>query len=235
MILVKRLDLDTGTAVLEMRSADVARGEERVASLADAARVLGVRVVSLQTASGERLLVAAGAPDAKGTVAVPDAAAGAIAPAHPGLVHAAAWHGNGVRYCGGFPHELPSCHQIQAYTEFVLRAAGVAPRDMGLVRLVAYELCVNAVEHGRTARSPATIEVGFEVTRSNLRGWVRDQCAPFDPLVFPSTAVARLVDERRVRGYGLQMVRRVVDSLQHTHDGQGNMVSFTKELMHERN
>lgn len=198
----------------------MAGGEERVATLTESARVLGLRVVSLQAGGGEHVSTIAGDV---GT------------PAHPGLIHDAAWHGNGVRYRGGFPHATPSCHQVQAYTEFVLRAAGVPPRDMGLVRLVAYELCVNAIEHGHALQTPATIEVGFEITHLNLRGWVRDQCAAFDPLVFPSSAVARLVDQRRVRGYGLQMVRRIVDSLQHTHDGQGNTVSFTKEWVHERN
>jgi len=233
MILVKRLDLETGTAILEMHSGDVAGGEARVATLAESARVLGLRAVSLRVGGAERVSTVAAAPATPQAVLTAAPAAVGV-PAHPGLVHEAAWHGNGVRYRGAFPHAAPSCHQVQAYTELVLRAAGVPPRDMGLVRLVAYELCVNAIEHGHALQTPATIEVGFEITAVNLRGWVRDGCAAFDPLVFPSTAMARLVDERRVRGYGLQMVRRIVDSLQHTHDGQGNTVSFTKEWIHER-
>lgn len=234
MILVKRLDLESGTVVLEMRPGEEARGEERVAALAESARVLGVRSVSLHAVGRNRPAAPARTlPPAAEARPVP--AGGVGTPTLQGLVHEAAWQGSGVRYRGAFPHELPSCHRIQAYTEFVLRAAGVASRDMGLVRLVVYELCANAVQHGTALRTPATIEVGFEITASSLQGWVRDQCAPFDPLLFPSTAVARLVSERRVRGYGLQMVRRVVDSLQHTHDGQGNVVSFTKEWMHESN
>jgi anti-sigma regulatory factor (Ser/Thr protein kinase) len=226
VILVDGIDLVTGEARLVLQPEDAAAIDERLGPLAHPARDLGLHTFSVQLPGqadpGSWSLGAGRGPG-------PEAAA---APAPPGaaLSHRAVHRGGTIRYEAGFAHRLDSARAIRAYTEFVLSAGGVPARELTLVRLATYELCVNSIEHGTPLGPEPRVEIGFEIDDRRVCGWVHDGCATFDPLVFQSKAVAQLAAQKRQRGYGLWMVRRIVDSIQHTHDGRGNLVTFTKEL-----
>lgn len=223
MILVDGIDLATGEARLVLQPEDAAALDERLGTLAHSARDLGLHTFSVQL-PGQ---AAPGSwPLATGRVSSPEAV---VEPA-PVLSHRAVHQGGTFRYEAGFAHRRDSGRAIRAYTELVLRAGGVPAHELALVHLATYELCVNSLEHGTPLGSEPRLEIGFEIGDRRVTGWVHDACAAFDPLVFQSEAVAQLAAQRRHRGYGLWMVRRIVDSIQHTHDGRGNLVTFTKEL-----
>jgi anti-sigma regulatory factor (Ser/Thr protein kinase) len=219
MILVERLDLVAREATLDVREEAWPSSETRWAAVAGPARALGLRLLRVRSgAESERIVTLEGA---------------GVAPSWALLEHRAVGTATGVRYEARLAHRTDAYRGIPAYAELLLRAAGAPAPDVGLVRLATYELCVNAIEHGQPLSEQPTLELGFEVGPEAIVGWVRDRCALFDPVGFRPAAIERLVRDHERRGYGLRMVHRLVDSLQHAHDGQGNHVSFTKELTHE--
>lgn len=220
MILVESVDLVGGVAVLDLGQASWPGDESRRAIVAESAAALGLSLLRVRTPQG-RITDIRVQPSP------------APAPAWPLMAHEAARTPDGVRYRARIAHHREAHRGLASYTELLLRAADVPLADVALVRLVVYELCVNAVEHGKPLRPNGELEIGFETRSDVIRGWVRDACAPFDPATYQPQAVSRLVRERLRRGYGLRIVMRVVDSLQHRHDGEGNRIDFTKELSHE--
>jgi anti-sigma regulatory factor (Ser/Thr protein kinase) len=221
MILVQRIDLEAGRVTLEMSGDAWPCAEPRRTRLAAAAAGLGVREVCLRADGGreDRVELATAARTPGG--------------AWPLLAHEATRTPTGLRYSARLAHRAQAYRGILAYTELVLHAADAPAADIGIVRLVTYELCVNAVEHGRPLHADPTLEIGFTIGAEAVHGWVRDNCARFDPVGFRPNPVVRLVREHTRRGYGLRIVQRAVDALEHVHDGHGNLVSFTKEFTHE--
>jgi anti-sigma regulatory factor (Ser/Thr protein kinase) len=98
------------------------------------------------------------------------------------------------------------------------------------VRLGLYEILANVLEHGRMLRPGASLEVGLALEPDAVRGWIRDECARFDPRAWPSVPVADLVSGRSTRGYGIHLVRQILGTLEHRFDGNGNTLTFRKEI-----
>ena len=223
MILVDGIDLVARHASLDVWDESWPCPEPRVAALAAPARALGLDALHLRCGDlGERVGLADDAP--------PPARP---AVAWPLLEHRAARTATGVRYTARLAHRPEAHRGVAPYAELLLRAAGLPALDLVLIRLVTYELCVNAIEHGTPLAPEPSLEIGFEIDAGTIRGWMRDACTPFDPTMFRSNTFDRLAGEGKRRGWGLRMVRRIASELEYSHDGQGNRVIFTKELTHE--
>jgi anti-sigma regulatory factor (Ser/Thr protein kinase) len=223
MILVDRIDLGARHASLEVWDEAWPCPEPRVAALVAPARALQLDALHLQCGVlGERV----------GLADDPRPATRTVEP-WPLLAHRGARTGAGVRYTAQLAHRPDAHRGIAPYAELLLRAADMPAVDLVLVRLVTYELCVNAIEHGKPLAADPTLEIGFEIDAGAIRGWMRDACEPFDPTVFRSNTFERLAGDRKRRGWGLRMVRRIASEIEHSHDGHGNRVFFTKELTHE--
>lgn len=225
MILVESIDIGARRGTLVLGSVPWPLRDARVAAMSAAAVDLGLHVLQVRAPNGTSsdLALDASSPTAAGALQRPWAL-------HE---HEASRTAQGVRYRARIAHRAEVYRGILAYTDLVLRAAAVPAADVGLLRLVTYELCVNAVEHGRPLEPAPALEIGFEIEPAAVRGWVRDGCACFDPVQFQPEAVSRLLRDQSRRGYGLRIVHRVVDSLVHAHDGRGNTVEFIRELSHE--
>lgn len=228
MILVEWIDLEARSAGFEISGESGRELETRLTELDAAARALGIHAVELRVAGQPAAMQLR--PLVLERARAEAAGVGTEAPPAVGLQHRTSRTGSLVRYELRLPHRVSSCSAIAAWTNLVLRAARTPIAELELVRLATYELGANAIQHGVPLAADATVEIGFELEAGRLRGWVRDRCAPFDPLQLAPNEVANLIRERRRRGWGLRIVLGAVESLQHTHDGNGNLLSFTKEL-----
>jgi anti-sigma regulatory factor (Ser/Thr protein kinase) len=226
MILIESIDIAAQRALLDLGAVAWPVRDARLSAMSAAALDLGLRSMQVRRRDGVVLDLpldtASGATDATRTFA-------------PWALHEheAVRTATGVRYRARIAHRADVYRGILAYTDLILRAAAMPAADVGLVRLVTYELCVNAIEHGRPLEHAPALELGFDIGPAAIRGWVRDACAAFDPVQFQPEAVSQLLRHQSRRGYGLRIVHRVVDALRHQHDGSGNTVEFTRELSHE--
>lgn len=86
-----------------------------------------------------------------------------------------------------------------------LRAAGASPRVAGRAEVLLEELALNALRHGGAP------EVRLEAFRAE-EGWtlcLEDAGAAFDPLAGELPAPAPSLEEARIGGLGLPLVRRL--------------------------
>jgi anti-sigma regulatory factor (Ser/Thr protein kinase) len=133
-------------------------------------------------------------------------------------------------YEARFPHQLESLETIALYSGVALSTFGPLTGPLHFVRLALYELCANAIEHGRPFAPGVEIELGLSFDDGRVAGWIRDHCERFDPSANPLPTLAEHAAEGARRGYGLHMVHRILTTLTHDFDGTGNRLTFRKEI-----
>ena len=98
--------------------------------------------------------------------------------------------------------------------------------------LVLEEIVTNIINHG-AAPGGATVEIAIHRDGNALKGTVRDNAAPFDPLARPPVDVTASVEDREIGGLGIHLVREMTEALGYTYADGHNVLTFTiglKEL-----
>lgn len=102
----------------------------------------------------------------------------------------------------------PAQAAVAAWTE-----AGAVPAPAAYrLALVLEELLANLAMHGRFDGPPPPVRLHLDADDAQLRAVIEDAAAPFDPREAPAPAPARL-DDDRVGGLGLALVRKMADRL----------------------
>ena len=133
-------------------------------------------------------------------------------------------------YIARFAHRREDLDSIGAYTNLILATHGPLRGSLNFLQLALYELCANALDHGRPLASDTEIELGLRLEEQVVSGWLRDGCESFDPRSVDLPPLAVHAANRPRRGYGLHMVFQILDSLSHDFDGTGNRLTFRKEI-----
>jgi serine/threonine-protein kinase RsbW len=96
--------------------------------------------------------------------------------------------------------------------------------------LALEEVFMNVVMHGSGADQVPSVTVSFTLVNGGVTLMVEDDGAPFDPLSLPAPNVAASLEERRVGGLGVFLVRQVMDSVSYQRRGTMNQLRMTKDL-----
>jgi len=142
------------------------------------------------------------------------------------------WHmrGDWPMYRARFRQAVGCLAQISSYCAVLLASYGRQSTHLMQLRLALYEICANVVEHG--LRGPGSGEIDMELRFGHgvISGCVQDDCAQFDPsrkLLSPLPVSAA---QRSARGYGIHIIRQLLDDLQHEFNETGNRITFEKRI-----
>ena len=105
-------------------------------------------------------------------------------------------------------------------------AAGLAERPARRIQLAVDETIANAIEHGLASRRGRVMVHGAP-GRGGLTVTVRYRGERFDPTTAPAAPADRSLRERAEHGYGLHLIRRLVDRATYRWDRGVNEVSLT--------
>ncbi len=105
------------------------------------------------------------------------------------------------------PECVPAVRRI---VERLGTQAGLSPSEIDDMDLAVTEACANAIRHGSPDRERNVIHVTFYVRPGAITVEIRDQGRGFDP----NSKRAPAPSEWRDGGYGLLIMRRVVDDFQ---------------------
>jgi serine/threonine-protein kinase RsbW len=102
------------------------------------------------------------------------------------------------------------------------------PAEVASRAMVAFdEIVSNILLHGAPGSRP-TVTVLLRRGPHALVAEVLDDGAPFDPLTQDAPDVSLSVEERPIGGLGIHLVRKLMDSVEYTHDGTRNRLRFSK-------
>jgi anti-sigma regulatory factor (Ser/Thr protein kinase) len=121
---------------------------------------------------------------------------------------------------------------LSAIADFILRSMKQLGIDTAIseIQTAVDEACTNVIKHAY-AEKDGTIDITCEVQDNNFVVTIRDKGKPFDPYSVPLPDLETDVDERRIGGLGIYLMRTLMDDVSYSFDAaEGNTLVMKKML-----
>jgi anti-sigma regulatory factor (Ser/Thr protein kinase) len=109
------------------------------------------------------------------------------------------------------------------------RQRGVGERDLFGLALALEECGSNIVNHALQRDAQRKFQVAIEHRGDSFVIVLRDRGPAFDPTAAPDRG-PQACDDDLPGGWGLQLVRRYMDEIRYTREGEENVLCLTKRL-----
>lgn len=120
--------------------------------------------------------------------------------------------------------------EIEAVCDLVDKAAheaGFSETTSYACQLAAGEACENIICHGYKDEGSGEIEVNVCAKSGELTIELTDTAPPFDPTSVPNSQVEERIEDQ-VGGLGLPIIRRVMDEIEYSRQGDSNRLTLRK-------
>ncbi len=226
MIVVRQIDLASG----RVEVCDIGRPTRSwnadLLRLAERARQVGMR--ELVVREGEELRTKALFDSDPGLVA----SRGPVATLRETHLIEHIWRmeGDWPAYEARFRHTGHCLAQLSRYCAVLLTSYGRQSTHLMQLRLALYEICANVVEHGLRHHGFGEIDFELRFDNGTIAGWVQDSCSRFDPSETQLSPIPVSASKRHARGYGIHIIRQLLDDLEHEFNDTGNRITFKKRI-----
>lgn len=109
--------------------------------------------------------------------------------------------------------------------EVISRHMNLSEEKTGEISMAIIESCINAFEHSKTKE----IFIHFIVSADKLTIKVKDQGVGFDKSKVEIPNIENKLNAERKRGWGLQLVSELMDTVEYDSDETGTTVTMTKK------
>lgn len=107
---------------------------------------------------------------------------------------------------------------------------GIAPDQALRFGLALDELITNIISHGFGGRSDCTIRLRIEHDHGVLRAELQDDGLPFDPLTAEIELPEGDIEDRKIGGLGVTLVRKIMDRLDYRREDGFNRLKMEMNL-----
>ena len=109
-------------------------------------------------------------------------------------------------------------------------AAGLPSAKAHSFELALEEVFMNVVMYGSPAGTVPRVELSLTIADGRVTMTMEDDGPMFDPLSLPPPDVTSGVTERRVGGYGVYLVRQMMDAVSYQRVGSRNRLRMRKHI-----
>ncbi len=109
-----------------------------------------------------------------------------------------------------------------------MRAHGFSEEDILDTQLAVEEAITNVIVHGY-AKSPGKIVISIHMTQGLAEIQIEDNAPPFDPLSIPEPDISVEIDERKIGGLGVFLIRQVMDDIMYRYEDGKNILVLVKK------
>jgi serine/threonine-protein kinase RsbW len=117
---------------------------------------------------------------------------------------------------------------VSAQLESAMRSAGFSTEDILDTQLAVEEVITNVIVHGYRG-SEGSIGITGRQADNCIEIVVTDQAPPFDPLSIPEPDLEADVDERRIGGLGIYLLKQVMDDVSYRFENGSNILTMKKK------
>ncbi len=128
-----------------------------------------------------------------------------------------------------FKKAVSSLSEIFTFIDEHVAGAGVSAEIVFAIEFVVEELFTNMVKYATASAEDVTIALQIDSARLTIR-LTDHNVDPFDPATAPQVDPTTPLQERRVGGLGIQLVKQMVDDLQYTYADRCSTITITKNL-----
>jgi sigma-B regulation protein RsbU (phosphoserine phosphatase) len=116
----------------------------------------------------------------------------------------------------------------QTLTEFA-RRHGLAPNVVHDLNLALEEIITNIISYGYTDDREHEIRVRLSVQPGEIKAEVEDDGQPFNPVEAPEPDTTKSLEERKIGGLGIHLVRKLMDQIEYKRQGDRNLLTIKKK------
>ena len=122
---------------------------------------------------------------------------------------------------------------IPRLTDFVDEVCEAMNFDMNTtmkLNLAIEEAVVNVIDYAYPAGTKGDVTVDVEVDDEWLTFAISDNGIPFDPTLKEEVDITLPIEERRIGGLGIHLVRQIMDSISYERTDGTNVLTLRKKL-----
>ena len=116
---------------------------------------------------------------------------------------------------------------VSARLEDAMGAYGFSPEEILDTQLAVEEVITNIIIHGYK-KTGCEIHLSCRFTGDRIEINVADSAPQFNPLSIPEPELDRDIDERRIGGLGIYLVRQVMDTVSYRYENGRNILTLEK-------
>jgi len=116
---------------------------------------------------------------------------------------------------------------VSARLEDTMEAYGFSPEEILDTQLAVEEVITNVIVHGYK-KTGHEIHLSCRFTGDHIEINVADSAPRFDPLSIPEPELDADIDERRIGGLGIYLVRQVMDTVSYRYENGRNILTLEK-------
>ena len=120
---------------------------------------------------------------------------------------------------------------IRAFVERFAGEHGIGSDDVARVLIAVEELVTNIVKYGYVPPvQPGSAAITLRLDGDRLVVEIVDDGGEFDPFAAPDPDLDLPLEERRVGGLGLHLVKALMDQMRYRRDGARNVVEISRRV-----
>ncbi|MGE5543832.1 MAG: ATP-binding protein [Bacillota bacterium] len=128
-----------------------------------------------------------------------------------------------------FPANVEEVPLVVEHVSGLAEAAGVHPKRIMHLELAVEEAVMNICSYAyETPPGTVTVRVSSENERFTVQ--LIDEGIPFDPLALDEPDIKADLEDRKIGGLGVLLIRRVMDEVHYERKGPSNILTMVMHL-----
>lgn len=128
-------------------------------------------------------------------------------------------------------NETAELSRLNAFVVAYCEQHGIPTITAMELNLVAEECFINVVEHGFDDQARHEIQFALELANDVVTMSIEDDGVAFDPLSAPEFDPKTPMEQRRVGGLGIHLVRSLMSEVKYQRTGGKNRLTLRKSLL----
>ena len=126
------------------------------------------------------------------------------------------------------PAILANLEKMLDFTVNFAETRGFDKEIIGQIRLASEEAIVNVINHAYPG-TEGTVAVSCDAAEGGgIKIEITDEGIPFDPLSLPAPDTSLPMEQRRIGGLGIFMIRKIMNEVKYRRDNGRNVLTLVK-------
>jgi serine/threonine-protein kinase RsbW len=123
--------------------------------------------------------------------------------------------------------DITEIARVSMALEELMKAHNFREEDIFDTQLAVEEALTNVIDHGYSTGG-GIIGITCLASREFIEVTIEDSAPPFNPLSFPEPELSGDIEDRKIGGLGVFLIRHVMDEISYRHENGKNILNLVK-------
>ena len=128
-----------------------------------------------------------------------------------------------------FPAKLENLQKMQAFIRQEAEQCGFAAGELNKIQLAGEEALVNVINYAYPGKEGG-LEISCLARNGGMEIEISDSGISFNPLNLPEPDINMPLEQRKIGGLGIYMIRKLMDQVTYSRDGEYNKLKMFLSL-----